>query len=196
MAGDYGVGPAPATCPDCGGPVRPDRERLCPRCGYPLMFLRHDPEPEARVVARAPGERDDATAIFPPPGTPARQTPGTVRRPARPGEVACPSCGYGNPHSRVRCQRCGRELRVVHPVVVMPPPLPPAPPPFRAPPRYGLIALVSTLLIALLVLLALMLIRSDVFQKSAAGQPTATITGSVGFEPAGNWRAGVNPGRA
>ncbi|MEO3815989.1 hypothetical protein [Plantactinospora sp. B24E8] len=174
MVGDRGTGFVPVTCPDCGGPVRPDRERLCPRCGYPLMFLRDASEPEARVVARTPGEVEDVTAVFAPPPPPAaRQVPagyGPVT--VRPGEVACPSCGYGNPAARIRCQRCGRELRVV-PVSVPPPPMPPAPAPIRRRPRYPLIALVAALVVAVVAATGLLVARSGVLQNRPGATPSA-----------------------
>ncbi|MEE6258982.1 TFIIB-type zinc ribbon-containing protein [Plantactinospora sonchi] len=173
MAGDRGAGFVPVTCPDCGGPVRPDRERLCPRCGYPLMFLRGESEPEARVVARTPGEAEDVTAIFAPPGAPPRQTPAGYRPvTVRPGEVACPSCGYGNPVARIRCQRCGRELRVL-PVTVLPPPLPPAPAPIRRRPRYGLIALVAALVVAAVAATGLLVARSGLLPNRPGATPSA-----------------------
>jgi len=96
------------------------------------MFLEPEPESEGRVVARAPGERDEATQVGPPPqpagfdSPRAEPLPPPVLTPV--GEVACPRCGYPNPPTRVRCQRCGHELRPPEPVA----PLPPLPPPARS----------------------------------------------------------------
>jgi predicted amidophosphoribosyltransferase len=146
------------TCPDCGGPVRPEHERLCPRCGYPLMFLHAEPEPEARLVARAPGEPDDATAVFSAaPAAPEQGYTVPAQRAPSAGGLVCARCGQDNPSTRVRCQRCGRELRVVQAAAIPPPPLPPPPPPVRRPLPWGLIAaaILLALLLALLVYLLL-----------------------------------------
>ena len=149
----------PIVCPDCGGPVRPDLERLCPRCGYPLMFLRTEPEPDVHVVARAPGEADDATTTFPStPATPVRSVP--AQRMPQPGEVLCVRCGQDNPLTRVRCQRCGHELRVVPLNAAPPPPLPPPPPPIRRPFPWLLIV-AALLLVVLLALLVFLLLTRD-----------------------------------
>lgn len=117
----------PVTCPDCGAPVRPASERLCPRCGFPLMFLHPEAGPDANVVARAPGGRDEdqaaPRAVGPVAGEPAA--------PPRPGDQVCPQCGQHNAATRVRCERCGRQLRAVPPAPPPPPP-PPAPPAARS----------------------------------------------------------------
>jgi predicted amidophosphoribosyltransferase len=110
----------PATCPDCAGPVWPERERLCPRCGYPLMFLQQEPEPEGMVVARAPGERIEATSTMPPYPAAEEQTDVPM------GAISCPRCAYRSAPTRVRCERCGEELPRPQPP---PPPYLPAPPP-------------------------------------------------------------------
>ncbi|MEJ3750439.1 hypothetical protein WEI85_45175 [Actinomycetes bacterium KLBMP 9797] len=115
------------TCPDCGTVVRLDRERLCPTCGYPLAFLRTAPEPAEFGPGRQPGERGDATGVL------RTRTDGTGLLPEadmptpQPGEVVCPRCGEINSMDRIRCQRCGLELRM--PMPPPPPPLEPAPPP-------------------------------------------------------------------
>jgi hypothetical protein len=119
------------TCPDCGTPVRPDRERLCPKCGYLLASLRTAPDPTSFGPARIPGEPGEATSVLPP----KRADPtGTVIDGAPlpgPGEVDCPRCQERNPRERVRCQRCGLELRtqqaVAPPPLAFPPPAPPRP---------------------------------------------------------------------
>lgn len=117
------------TCPDCGTPVRPDRERLCPKCGYLLASLRTAPEPADFGPQRTPGEKGEATSVIPA----KRPDPtGTVIDGAPlpgPGEVECPRCRERNPMERVRCQRCGLELRT--PRAVAPPPVPVPPPPPR-----------------------------------------------------------------
>jgi ribosomal protein L37E len=113
---------APVSCPDCGAPVYPQRDQLCAQCGYPLMFLRQQ-RPGADPgfgVARAPGEQDaPAPAAHPvllQPVAPAQQ-------PA-PGEIGCPACYEINPATRIRCQRCGHELRPARPAPLELPPMP------------------------------------------------------------------------
>lgn len=130
VVADARAGRLSATCPDCGGPVRPDRERLCPRCGYPLVFLRGAPV-EAEAPARTPGEREDATSVL---SSDQRLRAGdftTVDEAPRPraGEIVCPRCGEPNPPERIRCQRCGLELRTGPAVASVPPPVPAAPAP-------------------------------------------------------------------
>lgn len=121
-------------CPDCGSPVRPDTEQLCPTCGYPLMFLRQTPVEDApRTVPRSPDEREDATgltALGPRQVTDTRQFPATTygKGPAAPGQFSCPACGYPNEGTRIRCERCGHELRPARPQATrLAPPMPQAP---------------------------------------------------------------------
>lgn len=120
------------TCPDCGGPVRPGRERLCPRCGFPLMFLRESADTGGAGPARVPGERDEATSVLrlrtPDRGTRVGGTSIDEVGPLADGQVVCRRCGLRNPPERIRCQRCGLELRAV-PQLAPPPPVVPAPPP-------------------------------------------------------------------
>jgi hypothetical protein len=179
-----------APCPDCGSPVRPDVEQLCPNCGYPLMFLR-GPEPDTggRSVARAPGARDDATAMMPggpapPPGlTPTQPLP-TLTPATAPtgGQIDCNRCGYRNDAERTRCERCGAELRNVWPVSrVLPPPEH-----VRAGPRRSRawIAVLAAVLavVALVALVAFLLLRgrgdsapSGAAPRSAGGQVPAGL---------------------
>lgn len=102
-------------CPDCGSPVQPEREQLCPRCGYPLMFLRKGggQEAEARSVPRRPNEHDEGTSVRAIP-QPVQPQPATYTPPAA-GQVQCRVCGYLNEAARFRCERCGDELRVSRP---------------------------------------------------------------------------------
>jgi predicted amidophosphoribosyltransferase len=144
----------PTTCPDCAGPVWPERERLCPRCGYPLMFLQQESEPEGMVVARAPGEQVEATSTMPAPHpVPEEQTDVPV------GAVSCPRCAYRSAPTRVRCERCGQELRP--PQAQVPPPFPPAPPPPGGVPLW-LILLCVLLVLAVAVFVAVLLVLTQV----------------------------------
>jgi predicted amidophosphoribosyltransferase len=119
-------------CPDCGSPVRPDTDQLCPSCGYPLMFLRRPAEDDARAVPRSPNEREDPTGMtrLGPPqriGDTRQFAPATYGQaaPGVPGQIQCPRCGYGNEAVRIRCERCGHELRRARPDAVrLAPPVP------------------------------------------------------------------------
>ncbi|MET0417511.1 MAG: hypothetical protein ABW022_15975 [Actinoplanes sp.] len=114
-------------CPDCGSPVQPEREQLCPRCGYPLMFLRQNGSDDSRAqsIPRSPNERDDPTTMRA--RTDTRQFPAAVYGTQAPaaGEAPCRNCGYPNAQVRVRCERCGNELRPARPQArVLAPPVP------------------------------------------------------------------------
>jgi hypothetical protein len=114
--------PRQMPCPDCGYPVQPDRDQLCPNCGYPLMFLRKSAgDSPARAVPRSPDERDDMTGLraVPQPITQPRVDtrqfqPGAYGGPPA-GQRQCRSCGYPNEPARIRCERCGIELRNARP---------------------------------------------------------------------------------
>jgi predicted amidophosphoribosyltransferase len=120
-------------CPDCGSPVRPDRDQLCPTCGYPLMFLRAPAGDDARAVPRSPDERADDTGMVAPGQRigdtrqfPAATYGGAGAAPrAATGQPQCPTCGYPNEPARIRCERCGYALRPARPqaVVLGPPPV-------------------------------------------------------------------------
>jgi hypothetical protein len=150
-------GPRQLPCPDCGSPVQPDRDQLCPRCGYPLMFLRRPAEDDARAVPRSPDARDDRTGLtsVPPPRVDTRQFSATTYgTPAiAPGQLRCPRCRYDNTSARIRCERCGLELRPARPQ-----PVRLAPPQFPARTRRSgggwLIALIVLAVLALLLLAA------------------------------------------
>jgi hypothetical protein len=116
-------------CPDCGGPVRPDRDQLCPRCGYPLMYLPSQPVEGPPAEPRTPGVGDDATFVTGPPPAATDFPVGPLPEPATPaaGQLRCPRCGQPNPQTRIRCERCGEELRPTGPIpalsgLVAPPP--------------------------------------------------------------------------
>ncbi len=145
-------------CPDCGSPVRPDTEQLCPTCGYPLMFLRQSAEDEApRAIPRSPNEREDPTgmtAMGPRQVTDTRQFPAATYggQPAADGPVPCPACGYPNEPARIRCERCGNELRAARPQAVR---LGPAMP--QAPARRGGMWWLIVLIVLAVLSVALML---------------------------------------
>jgi predicted amidophosphoribosyltransferase len=142
-------------CPDCGSPVRPDQEQLCPTCGYPLMFLRQPVEDDARSVPRSPNETVlDSTRQFPAttygrPAEPAPDAP-SYGSPSPPSQAACPSCGYPNDAARIRCERCGHELRTARPQQVVLGPAPVAAPNRR----WLMILLVVLVILAVLSLLS------------------------------------------
>ena len=142
-------------CPDCGSPVQPDREQLCPRCGYPLMFLRRpEVDDTPRAVPRSPNERDDGTGPIPAQRSETRQFPAATYQAPAPGTVPCPRCGYGNTAARIRCERCGHELRQTRPYAVqLGPPVQPAQPRQRGG-RGWLIALIVLALLSILILAA------------------------------------------
>lgn len=144
-------------CPDCGSPVRPDRDQLCPTCGYPLMFLRSPAEDDARAVPRSPDEREDNTGMV---ATgqrmgdtrqfPATTYGGAAAPPAGPvRQTQCPVCGYPNEPARIRCERCGHAMRAAQPQAVVL-----GPPPAAQPPRRLPIWLVALIVLAVLSVLS------------------------------------------
>ena len=144
-------------CPDCGSPVRPDVDQLCPTCGYPLMFMRAPAEDDARAVPRTPGERPDATGLMPPsrrqdtrPFPAATYGAGLPAQAA--GQVPCRACGYTNDPARIRCERCGHEMRQARPQGVVLGPAPAAAPAGRS--SLWLIVLIVLGVLALLSVLA------------------------------------------
>jgi hypothetical protein len=153
------------SCPDCGTAVDPNRDQLCGRCGYPLMFLRERPaggDPQQFGVARAPGERDaPAPAAHPVLLEPVAPAP-------RPGatEIGCPACDEINPAPRIRCQRCGHELRPAGPGPVD---LGPLPKPKRS--YAWLVFLAAGLAVVAMVAVVAVLVLRD--RDEHAGPPTA-----------------------
>ncbi len=99
------------------------------------MFLQPEPETQGRVVTRAPGERDEATTVLPPAPAEAAPQLAAAEFAPLPDEIACRRCAHRNPQTRVRCERCGDELRPPQPVAT----LPPLPPPGRSHRRLWLI---------------------------------------------------------
>jgi DNA-directed RNA polymerase subunit RPC12/RpoP len=145
----------PMVCPDCAGPVEAGRDRLCPRCGYPLMFLETEPPPDAAPIGRRPGERDDATTVLPAVGR-GSLPPATPEGPPAVGETRCASCGRHNPGRRIRCERCGHLLRRSDPAA--PPVAPPPPDPPRTAPPWAVALAVAAAAVVVVALLAWLLI--------------------------------------
>lgn len=180
MVADATAGRQTTTCPDCGTPVRPDRERLCPSCGYPLVFLREAPDPGGSGPARTPGEQGDTTNI-----TPAKRevldavtTVDDAPLPAV-GEIDCPRCGERNPMERVRCQRCGLELNTPQ---LAPPPLPPpAPPPAPNPMARRLWPVAGALLGAAVLIGGAVVLSSQGPDMSEPPRPGASAAGDPGL---------------
>ena len=113
MWGETAPARPPVTCPDCGRTVQAGG-KLCPHCGYPLMF-----EAGARVEEPAmPGylrkpNTVDATREAEVPGVYAGgqyQGPPQVTAPQQPLGPHCPACGHRNGVRRVRCEVCAAEL--------------------------------------------------------------------------------------
>jgi hypothetical protein len=141
------------------------------------MFLRESTGEAARVVPRAPGAGDDATVVMPsaapPPATP--HTP-------RAGAPGCSGCGYRNEPGRIRCERCGMELRSAWPAPVVPPP--PTPTTFR--PRRSrtwLGALLAVLVLTVLATGSYLLFRPSSGQKADSDSTDKTTAGGVPVEP-------------
>jgi ribosomal protein L37E len=158
------------TCPDCGAPVRPDQDALCPRCGYPLMFLRSQPVSDGPVRPRAPGERGETT-IGPGPDRVTATARVAGYEPPPPGYIVCPQCYQANPPTRIRCERCGRELRP-QPLLDRPPPPPlPQPSPRRSPPFWLIaFALVAVMILAGVVTGVLIHNRQQPQQSGGGGE--------------------------
>jgi hypothetical protein len=166
----------PDECPDCGLLVRPGTDRLCPRCGYPLLFLRTQPQAEGRVVPRTPGEADDRTGLTRPFRS-ARPVPPVPLGDER--TVRCPRCSHLNPPSRIRCEFCGLDLRARGRAV----PVEPAPPERRS--RKRLVAAAAVLAAAALAgagLTALSVSRPDT-GGTAAPAPAPAASTLVAVDP-------------
>lgn len=167
-------------CPDCGNPVRPDQQQLCPNCGYPLLLLRTKPQSEARAVPRAPGERDDATALMT--GTAPAPIVAEPPEPAGLGEVDCRRCGYRNEAVRIRCERCGEELRNARPAAVALPP-PEAVVVGRPRRRAWVVAAAAVAVVALIAAFAFAVSRRSGAPPAGPGAPAPAAL--VRIDPAG-----------
>jgi hypothetical protein len=88
------------------------------------MFLRERPGAGAQGfgVARAPGENEEPA----PAAHPVLLQPLPPQHQPAPNEIGCPACTEVNPATRIRCQRCGQELRPARPVPLTLPPMPKA----------------------------------------------------------------------
>jgi hypothetical protein len=100
----------PITCPDCGRSVNPGG-KLCPHCGYPLMFETSapvdQPVPEyLRKPATVDHSRERETGMY---GAPVAGPPPVIQQPVALGPH-CPVCGHRNGARRVRCEICAAEL--------------------------------------------------------------------------------------
>lgn len=187
MQPERGGGARTMPCPDCGQPVRPDVDQLCPRCGYPLMFLRTPAEEQAWPVARKPGDRDDATGLVS--GTAPMRTvaagpiPEQRGAPGPAGQLDCPRCGYRNEATRIRCERCGTELRPAQPVAV-----PLLPPPDLRPavrPRWPLAVAAALAVVAVLAVAGVLVARVLAADTPEPGPPAAPVARLEPIDPAG-----------
>jgi ribosomal protein L37E len=158
---------APVSCPDCGAPVYPQHDQLCAQCGYPLMFLRQRPAGDPGFgVARAPGERDAPA----PAAHPVLLQPVPPPQQPAPNEIGCPACYEINPAIRIRCQRCGHELRPARPAALE---LPPMPKPKRSKAWIAVLAAVLVVLALGTALTIWVLQRPDAPEFQA--QPSAPV---------------------
>jgi hypothetical protein len=146
--------PDPALiCPDCGRGATAGA-KLCPYCGYPLMFETAgravEPPPE---FLRKPGEvepeRDPETGPVGPAPLGAPVWPRTSDGPVAVGPH-CPGCGHRSAATRVRCEVCGTELWPGAAAPARPPALParPVSPLVRPRLRWGTVGLVVAALAA------------------------------------------------
>jgi hypothetical protein len=148
------------------------------------MFLRTDRTDIATYgVARAPGERADATSLLrpAPTGPPAYGQPapagpptavGWAGPPQAGGELTCPRCGHRSPPTRIRCERCGMELRPAMQMPVETAPLKEPSTPGRS--RTGLVVALVLAGIAVLVVGTYFLVH-----RAAEDGPPAGPTGAA-----------------
>lgn len=148
-----GGGPAPGgniTCPDCGRSVPPGVVKLCPSCGYPIMFEAPQPvEESSRGVLRKPDvapQPDRAEPAMAAGG--GYQAPPPVVSPQTPLGPHCPACHHRNGARRVRCEVCATELwpGSASPVRRRPVATPPQVPPQR--PRLPWAVIIAWILVA------------------------------------------------
>jgi hypothetical protein len=95
------------------------------------MFLETESAPDAAPIGRKPGERDDATIVLAAVEEPTASD--AADEPLAAGENRCASCGKHNPGTRIRCERCGHQVRRSEPPAMPVPPPPPPDPPRTAP---------------------------------------------------------------
>ena len=100
----------PVVCPDCGRSVQAGG-KLCPHCGYPLMFEAgaRVEEPAMPGYLRKPNVYDHTREAET--GMVGQQHgPPQVMQPRPALGPHCPSCGHRNGARRVRCEVCAAEL--------------------------------------------------------------------------------------
>ena len=123
MWGDVAPARPPVTCPDCGRSVAAGG-KLCPHCGYPLMFEAQPADAPPPGYLRKPQtvdttrERESYGAFAAPPQV--------VQQPQALGPH-CPACGHRNGARRVRCEVCATELWPGAAFPARRPPFPPRP---------------------------------------------------------------------
>lgn len=168
-----------ATCPECGRTSSGDQP-FC-ECGFPLEFTQHGHEPAPPAVTRAPHEQDDDTAELPAvrddTAPPAGRPPGVA---VAPRGIACRACGEDNPTERVRCARCGAELRP-QPAAAAPPAEPP--PPRRSTAPLVVASLVALVAVAGLVAAVVWWNRADRPDPTASPVRTATAQAPAPGQP-------------
>jgi hypothetical protein len=121
--GDVTPARPPVTCPDCGRSVAAGG-KLCPHCGYPLMFEAQPAEAPVPGYLRKP-QTVDATRESEVRGAFAAP-PQVIQQPQALGPH-CPACGHRNGARRVRCEVCATELWPGAAFPARRPPFPPRP---------------------------------------------------------------------
>jgi len=113
VRGETAPAAPPVTCPDCGRTVAAGG-KLCPHCGYPLMFEANArvEEPVLPGYLRKPNTVDGTReAEGPPTGLYGQYQPQPhIVQPQQALGPHCPACGHRNGARRVRCEVCAAEL--------------------------------------------------------------------------------------
>jgi len=135
------------TCPQCNYPIPASQPSLCPNCQYPLLFEESDDNLEATAgeQLRRPTRPPVADQTMMNPRVASEPITVQPSRPAGPTRQ-CPICGWANPLTRARCERCSATMRAEEPVL---PSAPPARPPQKSSKTWILIP-VAIVLAALL----------------------------------------------
>jgi len=98
----------PVTCPDCGRSVAAGG-KLCPHCGYPLMFEAQPADVPVPGYLRKPQTVDARRESEAGPYGGFAGPPQVLHQPPALGPH-CPACGHRNGTRRVRCEICAAEL--------------------------------------------------------------------------------------